>query len=477
MRENKIKGQKLQEQLCYSRKNAWDYSSTEDKKQAFEFCESYKEFLNTAKTEREFVAEVRGLARQNGFISFREAIKLHGKLLPGMKIYQIARKKAIILSIIGSKPIEHGVNILGSHIDSPRLDLKPVPLYQDTELALLKTHYYGGIKKYQWVTIPLAVHGIIVKTNGKKVIINIGEDGRDPVFTITDLLPHLAENQLQKKMSVAITGEDLNVLAGSIPYNEENKKEKIKLNILKLLNEKYGIVEEDLISAELEIVPAFKAKDVGFDRSMVGAYGQDARVCAYNAFKALLALDKAEKTAVCALMDKEEIGSVGNTGAQSGFFVNFIEKILVYSTDSYSDIKLRKCLNKSKMLSADVTAAVDPNYPDVQDLRNATYLGYGTTLLKYTGRGGKTGASDANAEYVWKVRTLFDQKGIIWQPGEIGKVDLGGGGTVALYFANLGIEVIDCGLALLSMHAPFEIASKIDIYVTYKAYIEFLKYI
>ncbi len=470
MEETKTDGQKLQDKLFYKAANVWEKSAEEERQKALEFCEGYKKFLDSAKTEREFAAEAGKLARQHGFIALDDIIKNKKRLVPGMKIYSVHRKKSVLLAVIGQQPIETGVNIIGAHIDAPRLDLKQNPVYEDTEMAFLKTHYYGGIKKYQWVAIPLAIHGVIVKANGDLINIVVGEDETDPVLTITDLLPHLAQEQMQKKMSEGITGEGLNILAGSIPYNDEKVKDKVKLNILNLLNQKYGIVEEDFQSAELEIVPAFKAKDVGFDRSMVGAYGQDDRVCAYPSLQAALALEKVGKTSVLILTDKEEIGSMGNTGAESNMLEDFLAYLCAYSGDNYTDIALRTCLNKSRMLSADVNAGVDPNYDNVYEKRNATYLGKGIVLQKYTGSRGKSGASDANAEFVGEMRLLFNSKGILWQTGELGKVDMGGGGTIAQYVANLGVDVIDCGVPVLSMHAPFEVANKIDIYTSFKAY-------
>ena len=476
MEEKKTEGQLLSEKLTYSTKNAWEKASEEEKDKVFEFCEGYKSFLNRGKTEREFTGEAVKLAEEKGFISIN-SITSGEKIKPGTKIYQVNRNKSVILSVIGEKPMVEGVNIVGAHIDAPRIDLKQNPLYEDTGMALLKTHYYGGIKKYQWVTVPLALHGVVVKRSGEVVNVNIGEDEKDPVFTITDLLPHLAVDQMQKKMSDAITGEGLNVLIGSVPYKDEKVKDKVKLNILKLLNDKYGIVEEDFTSAELEIVPAFKAQDVGFDRGLVGAYGQDDRVCSYGALMAVLDLKTVDKTAVCLLTDKEEIGSVGNTGAQSSFLANFIASLCAITNENYNDIIFRNCLVNSKMLSADVNSGVDPNYEGVQDKKNASFMGKGLVLQKYTGSRGKSGASDANAEYIAALRKLFDDSGIIWQTGEIGKVDLGGGGTIAQFLANQGIEVIDCGVPILSMHSPFEITSKIDIYTMFKAYKVFYKYI
>jgi aspartyl aminopeptidase len=469
MDENKTEGQKLFEKLSYTAKNAWENAGGE-REEAFKFCDGYKRFLDAAKTEREFSDEVEKMARKNGFIPLQQLLDLNKKPVPGTKIYYINRNKSAILCIVGNKPLTEGLNIIGSHIDSPRIDLKQNPLYEDTGIALLKTHYYGGIKKYQWVTIPLALHGIIVKGDGNTVKINIGESQDDPVFTITDLLPHLAADQMQKKASEVVAGEALNILLGSEPYNDDKVKEKVKLNILKILKEKYDIIEEDFISAELEIVPEFKARDIGIDRSMIGAYGQDDRACAYPSLKALLELGIPERTSVCLLTDKEEIGSTGNTGAQSTLLKDFLAYLCAYTVDNYTDIKLVSCLRNSKMLSADVNAAVDPNFEGLQDKKNATYLGRGIVLQKYTGVKGKYDGSDANAEFVGEIRRLLNNNGIIWQTGELGKVDQGGGGTIAMFAANLGIDVIDCGVAVLSMHSPFEITSKIDIFTSYKAY-------
>ncbi|MDP4182581.1 MAG: aminopeptidase [Bacillota bacterium] len=469
MEENKSAGQLLNEKLTYKSKNIWENSNEDEKKLAFQFCEGYKQFLDRAKTEREFTSEAVRKAEENGFISI-DSLELEAKLKPGAKVYQVNRNKSIILGVIGRSGLETGVNIVGAHIDSPRVDLKQNPIYEDTGMVLLKTHYYGGIKKYQWVTIPLAMHGVIVKTAGEIVDVKIGEDESDPVFTITDLLPHLAQDQMQKKMMDAITGEGLNILTGSIPSEDDKVKERVKFNILKILNERYKITEEDFISAELEIVPAFKAKDVGIDRSFVGAYGQDDRVCSYGALDAILQVNNVEKTAVCYLSDKEEVGSMGNTGAQSAFLENFLAKLMYIGNKKYNDIMLRSCLSKSKMLSADVNSGVDPNYEGVQDKRNASFMGKGLVLQKYTGSRGKVGGSEANAEFIAELRKIFNANNIIWQTGEIGKVDLGGGGTIAQFLANIGVEVIDCGVAVLSMHSPFEITSKIDIYIMNKAY-------
>ncbi len=474
MEDNKTNGQLLNEKLTHSSKNIWEKSDEKEKELAFKFSEEYKKFLNSAKTEREFAALAVKKAEENGFVSI-DSLGKDGKLNPGMKVYQVNRNKAVALAVIGKNGFEDGVNIVGAHIDSPRIDLKQNPVYEDTGMVLLKTHYYGGIKKYQWVTIPLALHGVVVKISGEIIDVNIGEEDSDPVFTITDLLPHLAQDQMQKKMSEAITGEGLNILFGSIPYDDDKVKDKVKLNILKLLNDKYGITEEDFVSAELEIVPAFKASDVGLDRSFVGSYGQDDRVCSYAALDAILDINEADRTAICLLTDKEEIGSMGNTGAQSVFFENFLAKLCFLSTDSYNDMILRLCLSNSMMLSADVNSGVDPNYEGVQDKRNASFMGKGLVLQKYTGARGKVGGSEANPEFIAKLRKIFNENQIIWQTGEIGKVDQGGGGTIAQFLANLGVEVIDCGIAVLSMHSPFEITSKIDIYIMNKAYKVFYK--
>ncbi len=470
MSEEKTEGQKLQEKLSFKQKRIWEHASDDEIKKSFDFCEDYKRFLDISKTEREFTANAEKMAVAAGFVKLEELLKNNTGVKPGTKVYHVNRKKSAVFAVIGNRPMEEGVNILGSHIDSPRIDLKQNPLYEDTELAYFKTHYYGGLKKYQWLTIPLAIHGIVIKGDGTPVEIVIGEQDDDPVFNITDLLPHLAREQMQKKMSEAVTGEGLNLLLGSIPYKDEKVKDKVKLNILDILNKRYGIVEEDFQSAELEIVPAQKARDVGLDKSMVGGYGQDDRVCAYPALKAVLDISVPERTAVCLLTDKEEIGSMGNTGAQSNLLQDFLANLVALTSGNYSDLKVRACLSKSKMLSADVNAAVDPNYDNVYEKTNATYLGRGIVLQKYTGSRGKYDASDASAEFVGEVRKLFNDNNIIWQTGELGKVDEGGGGTIAQYAANLGIDVLDCGIAVLSMHSPFEITSKVDIYTTYNAY-------
>ena len=378
------------------------------------------------------------------------------------------------IAVIGSESLETGLKIVGAHIDSPRLDLKPNPLYEDTGFAYFKTHYYGGIKKYQWTTIPLSIHGVIVKTNGEKIKINIGEEDTDPAFVITDLLPHLAQDQMQKKLSEGISGEDLNLLIGSIPYGDDKIAEKVKLNILKILNEKYGIVEKDLLSSELELVPAFKAKSLGLDRSMIAGYGQDDKICAYTSLRGILNVNNPRKTAVCILADKEEIGSMGNTGMESHVFDTFVAELLNKTGENRPNL-LDKVFCNSKMLSADVDAALDPIYVSVSEKNNSSYLGYGIGLNKYTGARGKAGASDANAEYVACIREMLEKEGIAYQIAELGRVDVGGGGTIAYILANKGIDVIDCGVPVLSMHSPYEVTSKFDVYEAYRTYEAFMK--
>lgn len=456
--------------LFYKRKNVWETCNDSGEDDIFKFANLYMKFLDVSKTEREFTSNAKRLADEKGFISYNDVINNNLELKAGTKVYQVVKDKAIILAIIGKEPLTNGLNIVGSHIDSPRLDLKQNPLYEDTGLGMLETHYYGGIKKYQWTTIPLSLHGVVVKINGEKVNICIGESEDDPIFTITDLLPHLAQDQMQKKLLDGITGEGLNILCGSMPSrDEEDKKEKVKANILRLLNKRYDIKEEDFISAEIEAVPQSKARSVGFDCALVGAYGQDDRGCAYPALRAILETENPDKTCICILTDKEEIGSVGNTGADSQFFETFVQFLFKYSKCEYDGFNVRYGLANSKMLSADVNPAVDPNYNDVQDKKNASYLGCGVVLQKYTGSRGKVGGSDANAEYLGKVRQLFDNNNVIWHSAELGKVDQGGGGTIAYMMAKYGMEVLDCGVPVLSMHSPLEITSKADIYEMYKA--------
>ena len=467
-KESKSQGQLLADKLFFTLKNCWEGIDEKTGKEVEAFAASYRAILDQGKTEREFSSEAVALLKKAGFTELKKTASFS----PGTKVYEHIRGKALVCAVIGKKPVAEGINILGAHIDSPRLDLKQNPLYEDSDFALLDTHYYGGIKKYQWTAIPLAMHGVFIDSEGKEVRVSLGEDEDDPVFTITDLLPHLAQEQMQKKASEVVEGEDLDILAGSRPYDDEKVKEKVKLRILSILNEKYGIDEKCFASAELEFVPAFKARDIGFDRSMIGGYGHDDRSCAYPALRAVMEIasgkEKAERTVLCYLSDKEEIGSFGNTGAQSWGFENFISAIA-------GEDKLRQCLGNSSMLSADVGGAVDPSYASVFDKKNSCYMGKGLVLTKYTGSRGKFGASDANAEFCARVQTILNRNKVPWQFGEFGKVDKGGGGTIALHAAKYGIEVLDCGIPVLSMHSPFEVISKIDLYTTYRGYLAFLK--
>lgn len=462
--KKKSEGKMLEEKLCSQRKNAGILMSNEDLEKADRFCDAYKTFLDLGKTEREAVSISIEHAKKNGFTEFVPSKKYSA----GDKIYYINRGKCIILAVVGTESIEKGVKIAAAHIDSPRLDLKQNPVYEDGELGLFKTHYYGGIKKYQWTAIPLSLHGVIIKADGEVVTVNIGEDESDPVFCVTDLLPHLATEQMKRTLAEGIKGEELNILIGSRPFKDNDVSEKVKLNILKILNEKYGIIEDDFISAELEAVPAFKAKDIGFDRSMIGAYGQDDRVCSYASLQAILECNNPEKTVITVLSDKEETGSDGNTGLNSAYLKYFIADLA-----KPFGVEGRTVLSNSECLSADVNAAIDPTFPEVLEKRNAAKLNYGVVVTKYTGSRGKAGTSDASAEFVGKIRRLLNKNSVIWQTGELGKVDMGGGGTVAAYIANLNVDVIDVGVPVLSMHAPLEITSKIDVYMTYKAFSTF----
>ena len=460
-------------ELELKRKSGWEDLTIEQKEKIFRFSNEYMDFLNHGKTEREIVAQSERIAREHGFRSIDEYTELH----PGDKVYFVNRCKNIYLAVIGKRSMEEGLNIIGAHADSPRLDLKPNPLVQEGSLAYFKTHYYGGIKKYQWTTIPLAIHGVIIKANGEKLTISIGENENEPVFTITDLLPHLAKEQQQKKVSEAINGENLALLIGSIPstnQEDEKSKNKVKTNILRILNQKYGITEEDFISSELEIVPAFKARTLGLDESLVSAYGQDDKVCVYTSLRAILNVENPERTAVCLFSDKEEIGSMGNTGMESHVFDTFISELLNKARINRPNL-LDKVFCNSRMLSADVDAGVDPLYAQVSDMNNAGIIGEGISLNKYTGSGGKYNSSDANAEYVAYIRKIFNENNIKYQLAELGKVDIGGGGTIAYILANKGVDVIDCGVPVLSMHAPYEVTSKYDIYSAYNAYEKFFK--
>lgn len=460
----------LAEKLMNQKENGWETVDDRKKELIFNFCKNYMNFINKAKTEREFVTEAIKMARDNGYQDIAE----FSNLKPGDKVYFNNRDKSMYLAIIGTENIEKGLHIIGSHIDSPRLDLKPNPLYEDTGMAYFKTHYYGGIKKYQWTTIPLSIHGVIVKTDGEKITVNIGEDENDPIFTITDLLPHLAQEQMEKKLKNGIDGEDLNILIGSIPYEDTKAKEKVKLNILNILYQKYGILEADLLSSELEIIPAFRARSLGFDSSMIAAYGQDDKVCAYTSLAAMMTLQNVKNTAVCILSDKEEIGSMGNTGMESHMFDFFVAEMLNKLGVNRPNL-LDQVFCFSKMLSSDVDAGFDPLYASVSDKTNAGFLGKGISLNKYTGSRGKSGASDANAEYVAWVRRVLEKNNIRYQIAELGKVDIGGGGTIAYILANKGADVIDCGVPVLSMHAPYEVTSKFDVYSAYETYQAFWK--
>jgi len=455
----------LKEKLLMERKNGVFRMTDSEIKKCDKFCEGYKDFMCLAKTEREAVEYSIGILKKNGFSEYKK-----GKALKaGDKIYRVNRGKAIIAAVIGKEPIEKGVRLCAAHIDSPRLDLKQNPLYESDEIALFKTHYYGGIKKYQWTTIPLSLHGVIIKADGTSVTINIGEGENDPVFCVTDLLPHLATEQMKRPLAQGIKGEELNLMIGSRPFRDDEASNAVKLNIIKILNEKYGITEADFISAELEAVPAFKAKDVGFDRSLIGAYGHDDRVCAYPALMATVDCKAPKHTVVTVLTDKEEIGSEGNTGLCSAYLKYFVADI----ADALGSEE-RTVLSASECLSADVNAAFDPTFPEVNERNNCAYINKGVCITKYTGARGKSGTSDASAEFTGRIRRLMDSKNVIWQTGELGKVDEGGGGTVAAYIANLNVDTIDMGVPVLSMHAPYEIVSKIDTYMAYKAFSVFM---
>ncbi|MBV4423778.1 aminopeptidase [Clostridium tyrobutyricum] len=452
---------------------AWDKYSKDDFKALFKISDEYKAFMSKCKTERECTREFIKRAEVKGYKNIEELIKSNTKLNPGDKVYANNKDKTLALFVIGSKDIQEGMRILGAHIDSPRLDLKQNPLYEDTDLALFDTHYYGGIKKYQWVTLPLAIHGIVIKKDGTKVDIVIGEDEDDPVVGISDLLIHLSADQMAKKAAKVIEGEDLNILVGSIPMKDKDVKNRVKQNILKILNKKYSIEEEDFVSAEIEVVPAGKARDYGIDKSMVMAYGHDDKICAYTSFDAMMKIKNPDKTCVTLLVDKEEIGSVGATGMQSRFFENTVAELIDLIGD-YSDLKLRRALTNSKMLSSDVSAAFDPNYPSVMEKNNAAYFGKGVVFNKYTGARGKSGCNDANPEFIAEIRKVMDDNNVSWQTSELGKVDQGGGGTIAYILAEYNMQVIDCGIALHNMHAPWEVASKADIYEAVKGYKAFL---
>lgn len=464
------------------RKNAWEKYSDGQKEQVFSFAEEYKRFLSDCKTERECVSYLKSRAKEAGFLDMEEVLKQGTRLKPGDRVFADNKGKGMALFVIGSQPMEVGMNILGAHIDSPRLDLKQNPLYEDTGLALLDTHYYGGVKKYQWVTLPLALHGVVAKKDGTVVKVNIGEKPEDPVFGVSDLLIHLSAAQMEKKAAKVVEGEALDVLIGSIPLKEKetddektkSDKKAVQANILNILKEQYGIEEEDFLSAEIEVVPAGAARDYGFDRSMIMGYGHDDRVCAYPSFAAMLEMDVPERTSVCLLVDKEEIGSVGATGMESKFFENISAEVMNACGD-YSELKLRRALQNSKALSSDVSAAFDPNYPSVMEKKNAAYFGKGLVFNKYTGSRGKSGSNDASAEYMAEIRRIMDEGDVYFQTAELGKVDEGGGGTIAYILGNYNMQVIDSGVAVMNMHAPWEIISKADLYEAKCGYVAFLK--
>ncbi len=460
--KEKTAAELLREELCYKTENGGKALSADVIAACDRYCEGYKTFLDDAKTEREAVTAAIAMAEKQGFVPFDPKASLK----PGDKVYLNNRGKALIMAVIGTMPIEEGVTIAAAHIDSPRLDLKPNPLYEDSELAYFDTHYYGGIKKYQWTAIPMALHGVIIRKDGTTVNVTIGEDPQDPVFCVTDLLPHLGAEQMKRTAGDVVKGEDLNLLIGSRPFLDDEGSESVKLNILSILNKKYGIVEADFLSAELEIVPAFGARDVGLDRSMIGAYGHDDRVCAYPSLTAILLCGTPAYTAVTILADKEEVGSDGNTGMNSSFLRYFIDDLA-----AVFGAKGHHVLSKSICLSADVNAALDPIYPEVMVRSNAAKINHGVCITKYTGARGKSGTSDASAEFMGRIRRILDEKDVLWQTGELGKVDAGGGGTVAMYIANLDVDTVDLGVPVLSMHAPFEVVSKIDVYMAHRAFL------
>jgi len=466
MSKEKSKAEELKEKLFYVPKHASEVISQSETDKADEFCEEYKNFLNKAKTEREAVIYVLDKAKKNGYVEFDRDKKYQA----GDKVYYNNRGKSIILAVIGKKSLKEGIRLSAAHIDSPRLDMKQNPLYEDSDIAYFKTHYYGGIKKYQWTAIPLSLHGVVVKKDGTKAQVNVGEDDGDPKFVVTDLLPHLAAEQMKRTLADGIRGEELNIVIGSRPFKDDEASEKVKLNIMNILFEKYGITESDFLSAELEAVPAFKATDIGFDRSMIGSYGHDDRVCAYPAAEAIFNIENPEYTAVTVLTDKEEIGSEGNTGLNSSYFKYFVADLANMQGVNYHTV-----LSNSQCLSADVNAAFDPTFADVSEKRNASYVNKGVVITKYTGSRGKAGTSDASAEYMGKIRSMLDGENIVWQSGELGKVDAGGGGTVAMYLAALNIDVVDLGVPVLSMHAPFEVVAKLDVYMAYRAFKAFFE--
>lgn len=455
--------------LNYELKNIWEEVDEKTYEEIFYFSEDYKKFLDNSKTERWATREIVKRLEDSGFENIENLIKKRKKIKAGDKLYKVNKEKNVAAFVIGKEDISEGLNIIGSHLDSPRLDLKQVPLYENSDLAYFKTHYYGGIKKYQWIAMPLELHGVVINKNNEKIDIVIGEDEKDPVMYITDLLPHLAKDQMSKKANEFVEGESLNILIGSIP-SKDSEKDKVKDNILKILYEKYNITEEDFVSAELEIVPHGKTKDVGLDRSMISGYGHDDRVCAYTSLEAIINTNKPNRTSLALFIDKEEIGSTGNTAMGSMFIENLITDVIYLMDNEYNIYKTKKALENSYALSADVAACYDPEFASAYEINNSAELNKGITIVKYTGSRGKGGSSDANPEFVALIRNLFNEKNIIWQTGELGKTDQGGGGTIAYILAEYGMEVLDCGVPVISMHAPYELVSKADVYMTYKGY-------
>jgi aspartyl aminopeptidase len=467
---NKKEIEQLRKKLVKQDRLAWDVLASAETEQVFALAEEYKTFLDRSKTEREAAGQIIARAKDKGFISMDAALK-QGSLVPHQKIYSIFKEKCVALAVLGKAPIQDGINLIASHIDSPRLDLKQNPVYEDTDLALLKTHYYGGIRKYQWMSIPLALHGRIIRADGEIMDITIGEAADDPVFVVSDLLPHLAGKvQEDKKLSEAFEGEKLTLIAGSRPLGNDSVSDRFKLALLNLFHQRYAINEADFVSAELEAVPAGRSRDIGLDRSLVGGYGQDDRICAFAELTALLATKTPRRTALGLFFDKEEIGSEGNTGAQTAFMADFVSDLICLTTGTVTEQAVRRALINTRALSGDVNAAMDPNFKEVHERMNAAKIGHGVCMTKFTGARGKSGSSDASAEFVGEIRALFDKSNIVWQTGELGKIDQGGGGTLAKFLALRGMEILDCGPAVLSMHSPFEIASKADIYMTFKGY-------
>ena len=462
---------KQKDKFSYEAKNAWLEMGEEERKEVFSFNKEYADFLTANKTEREFVKAAVKKLEAAGF----KNIEQFEELKKGDKVYALNRSRALMAAVIGEKELTEGLKIVGSHIDSPRLDLKPNPLYEEGEIALFKTHYYGGVKKYQWVTMPLALHGIVVKDDGTEVEINIGEKDSEPIFFISDLLPHLGKSQMKKPMKEGITGEKLNLVVGSIPVSDQDAKAKIKTAILEHLNKEYGIKEEDFMSADLQAVPAFKTRDAGFDRGLLAGYGHDDRVCSFTALEAILDLGQPKSTSMVLLMDREEVGSMGSTGMQSHFFEDQVANLVDLYYADYSELLVRRVMQNSKVISADVNAAYDPDFADVYAKHNSAYLGKGIVISKYTGARGKAGASEARAEFMAEIRGLFNNKGVIWQTAELGKIDEGGGGTIAKFLANYSMDVVDSGPPVLSMHSPYEVVSKVDVYNSYLAYNVFLE--